>query len=263
MLSRARLVVAVAVAAAAALVSACSSSSGTSSSSAPSSASASAAASSAPSSSAGASAGGSSTLASLPPTRVLAKAQAAVGGAKSVHFTANSTGQNGAGGYDLKLLANGNAAGTITFDGAQLKVVKIGDVAYLSGHPEYLAALAPGQNLAGKWVELPATHQAVTNLLAVADLRTGLGGVLLPKGSVAFGPSKTVDGRPTVALVETSSNGGGTVYVAAAGTPYPLLIESAPGSGSSSSARFSEWDKPVTVTAPAAAQVIDLRKASS
>jgi hypothetical protein len=255
--SRARplVVSVVTVAAAAALVSGCSSSSGTSSSSASSPA-----ASSAPSSAA---AGGSSTLAGLPPTRVLAKAQAALGGAKSVHFTANSTGQNGAGGYDLKLLANGNAAGTITFDGAQLKVVKIGDVAYLSGHPEYLAPLAPGQNLAGKWVELPATHQAVTNLLSVADLRTGLGGVLLPKGSVAFGPSKTVDGHRTVALVETSSNGGGTVYVAADGTPYPLLIESAPGSGSSSSARFSEWDKAVTVTAPPAAQVIDLRKATS
>ena len=257
MLSRARTVVVsvVTVAAAAALVSGCSSSSGASSSSASSS--------SAPASSSAASAGGSSTLASLPPTRVLAKAQAALGGAKSVHFTASSTGQNGAGGYDLKLLANGNATGTVTFDGAQLKVVRIGDVAYLSGHPDYLAPLAPGQNLAGKWVELPATHQAVANLLGVADLRTGLGGVLLPKGSVAFGPSKAVDGHPTVALVETSSSGGGTVYVAADGTPYPLLIESAPGSDTGSSARFTEWDEPVTVTAPPAAQVIDLRKSAS
>ena len=231
MSSRVRVIVV--VAAAAALVSACSSSSSGSSSSS-SAAAPSAAASASP-------AGGSSTLASLPPTKVLAKAQAAMGGAKSVRFTASSTGQNGAGGYDLKLLANGNATGTITFDGAQLKVVRVGDVAYLSGHPEYLAPLAPGQNLTGKWVELPASHQAVTNLLGVADLRTGLGGVLLPKGSVAFGPSKAVDGHSTVALVETSSSGGGTVYVAADGTPYPLLIESAPGSGSSSSARFTEW----------------------
>jgi hypothetical protein len=261
MSSRVRLIVA--VAAAAALASACSSSSGTSPGSSSSSPSSSSSAPSSSAPSASGSASGSSALASLPPTSVLAKAQAAMGGAKSVHFTANSTGQNGAGGYDLKLRSNGDATGTITFDGAQLKVVRVGDVAYLSGHPDYLAALAPGQNLTGKWVEVPASQPAVTNLLGVADLRTGLGGVLLPKGSVAFGPSKAVDGHPTVALVETSSSGGGTVYVAADGTPYPLLIESAPGSGSSSSARFSEWDQPVTVTAPPAAQVIDVRKATS
>ena len=257
--------------AAAVLLAACSSSSAVSSSAvssaAPSPGASSPGASSpgpsaAPTGSAGPAASG--PLAGLAPTRVLAKAQSAMSGAKSVHFVASGTGQTGGTtGLDLHLLANGDAAGSFKLATQPLEIVRKGTSAYLSGDPAFMARVAPGRtDLAGRWVKLPADDPAVADLLAVADLRTGLGGVLLPKGPLTFGPTGPVDGHDTVAIVESGPSGG-IVHVAADATPYPLLVESLPGAASNSTARFSEWDQPVTITAPPAAQVIPLAASGS
>src|SRR4051812_15210203 len=257
--------------AAAVLLAACSSSSAVSSSAVSSSAVSSSAAASpgvspgpsaAPTGSVGPATSG--PLAGLPPTRVLAKAQSAMSVAKSVHFVANGTGQTGGStGLDLHLLANGDAAGSFKLATQPLEIIRKGDSAYLSGDPAFLARVAPGRtDLAGRWVKLPADDPAVADLLAVADLRTGLGGVLLPKGPLTFGASGTVDGHDTVAIVE-SGPVGGIVHVAADATPYPLLVESLPGAAADSTARFSEWDEPVTITAPPAAKVVALAASAS
>jgi len=55
----------------------------------------------------------------------------------------------------------------------------------------------------------------------------------------------------------------GTLYVANADKPYPLLVVPDPGSDSQGRARFSDWDQKVTVSPPPAAQVVDVDKLAS
>lgn len=207
----------------------------------------------------GASSGGSagkqaSQVQGLPADQVLAKAKQALASAKSVHFTLKTTGgSDGDASFDMKLAAGQQATGTLGTSGQQIKLVRVGKTAYLSGSEQLLAALSQGKAPAGKWVKMSADTPGLEPLLEFTDLSNGMGTVLKPKGKLTLGTPKAVDGKQTVALVDDDPKGGGTLYISAEGTPYPLLIESSAGKGT---ATFTEYDAPVTVTPPAASDVI-------
>jgi hypothetical protein len=245
---------ALATASCAVLLAACSPSSASSSASSSGAVGPSSPAASAPSSVA------TGPLAGLAPVKVLARAQSALAGAKSVHFVARGAGQDGSlSGFDVRAASSGDATGSVYFSGDTLKLVRRGNDVYLSGHKALLADLAPqGTNMTGKWLKVPADQPEIAGILQVASLRTGLGGVLLPRGALSFGPSKNVDGEQTVAVVESGATPL-TVYVAAEGTPYPLLVQSAAAGPAGTSAEFLEWNAPVVVTPPPASAVVTIR----
>jgi hypothetical protein len=194
----------------------------------------------------------------LPADQVLAKAKQALASAKSVHFTAKGTSSSdGDISFDMKLAQGPNATGTIGAAGQELKIVRVGQDAYISGNEALLASLSQGRAVAGKWIKMPASTPGLSSLLDVTDLSKGMGEVLKAKGKLSIGTSKVVDGKQTVALVDSDPSGGGTLYVSAEGTPYPLLIEPAAASKDKGSAHFSEYDAPVTVTPPPASDVIE------
>ena len=73
-------------------------------------------------------------------------------------------------------------------------------------------------------------------------------------GKLANHGEKTYKGQSAVAIVDTTK--GGTLYVAASGTPYPVaLVKTGKSAGS---IEFSDWNQPVTLTAPTGA--LDLSK---
>jgi hypothetical protein len=74
---------------------------------------------------------------------------------------------------------------------------------------------------------------------------------------------RAVDGQETVRLHDQAASDEGTLYVANADKPYPLLVVPDPGSDSQGRARFSDWDEKVTVSAPPAAEVVDVDKLAS
>lgn len=192
----------------------------------------------------------------LPADQVLAKAKQALASARSVHFTAKGTSTEGDLSFDMRLAAGPDAAGTIGAAGQQIKLVRIGKDAYLAGNEQFLAGVSGGKAAAGKWVKVPASTPGLSGLLDITDLSTGMGSVLKPKGTLSLGTPKVVDGKQTVALVDSDPNGGGTLYVSAEGTPYPLLIEPAATSKDKATARFTEFGAPVTVTPPPASDVV-------
>ena len=58
---------------------------------------------------------------------------------------------------------------------------------------------------------------------------------------------KTYKGQSVVAITDTTK--GGTLYVAATGTPYPVALTKA-GGKSGGTITFDDWNQPVTLTAP-------------
>ena len=68
--------------------------------------------------------------------------------------------------------------------------------------------------------------------------------------------ARLVSGVATVGLKD-NAKGGGVLYVADTGEPFPLRIE--PGSGTGG-VTMSDWNTKITITVPPADQVIDAGK---
>jgi hypothetical protein len=115
---------------------------------------------------------------------------------------------------------------------------------YVGGHSAKL--------LRGKWLEGRATSADVKSFAPLLDMTTLLTGVLSidPTATLTLGPPATVVGQSVVAVNDGS---GGTLSIAATGTPFPVrLVSGVPGE----SFTFTRWNGPVHLKAPV--HVIDL-----
>ncbi|MFF7992477.1 hypothetical protein ACFZDG_22115 [Kitasatospora xanthocidica] len=80
-------------------------------------------------------------------------------------------------------------------------------------------------------------------------------------GKVEKGSAGNVNGVKTFSLKATDSKGEvSTIHVATEGKPYPVRIEHAGTKGGNGQIDFSDFDKPLTIQAPSADNVIDFAK---
>jgi hypothetical protein len=193
-------------------------------------------------------------VAALSATDIQAKAQAALAAAKSYHLAGKLVRQGNLATVDLKF-AGKNGTGTVEVSGAQLNVVLVGTDLYLKAPDAYWSAIVPPALsatvlplLKGKYVKLDGsnpTYSAQTDPYKPENL-TKLNGTLTK------GDTKTIGTVPAIAVVDAD---GTKLYVATVGDPVPLSIEDAKGNV----ATFTEYNADVTVTAPATADVLDLK----
>ncbi len=222
------------------------------------------------SSSTGASASGSassspaqaaSPLKGLTAEQVLAKAKTALASAKSLHYTADGTSEGKKIAFDVRADEARGVIATLEMAGEEIKIIQDKKDVYISGTASFLAGLTGGKGAADKWLKTSADNPGVGSLLEISDPEKLTEDFFkLEAGQkLSLGTPKTVDGKQTVALVVTGGkDGGGTMYIADEATPYPLLVESDPSSKDKGTVRFSEFDQPVDVKAPAAKDVIAL-----
>ncbi|HYY10803.1 MAG TPA: hypothetical protein VE781_07675 [Kineosporiaceae bacterium] len=199
-----------------------------------------------------------SQLKGLSAEQVLAKAKEATASAKSLHYHADGTSGAEKILFDVRADKARGAIATVEASGQQVKLIQDTKDVYIGGKNTLITTLAGGKDVTGKWVKTSASNPAATSVLELADPAkfTAQFFTLESGQKVELGTPKTVDGKQTVALVISGGKGGGTMYVSAEGTPYPLLIESAGGSTDKGTVTFSEFDQPVDVQVPAAADVI-------
>jgi hypothetical protein len=205
-----------------------------------------------------------SPLASLSADQILTEAKAAATGAKSVHVVGQIVQSAGTSAFDLKLTDQPGATGTIELGGGVVEVVRIdGDVYFkadektlASGLGESSAELA--KLVAGKYIKGPLTDPRLTGFTQLTSLKDFTANVLDPSGSISRVDGKPVDGVATVGLRNDDKDNGGTLYVADAKEPFPLLIEALSGRSDTGNLRMKEWNADVTVTAPPPDEVIDL-----
>jgi hypothetical protein len=198
-------------------------------------------------------------VSALAPADILAKAQAALAAAKSYHMVGSATENNQKLSLDLKFSGK-DVAGTIDLGVAKLEIIGIGNDIYLKAPDDFWSSQIPsGQAQAllalikGKYVKVDgqsASFSELTDNFKPENL-------LKPDGDITKGDTKTIDGTPAIALVDKD---GSKLYIATTGDPVPLSIEdSASSSSAGASFQFKEYNVPVTVTAPAAADVFDLK----
>jgi hypothetical protein len=200
----------------------------------------------------GGSSASSNGVTSKSPEQILAAAKAAADGAASVHLSGSIVNEGKPISIDMELLAGKGGKGRITLEGLEIQLIRVERAIYISGSAAFyrhIAGPAAAQLLQGKWLKAPENGGNFSSLASLTELNKLIDTALAEHGTLKKGAETTIAGQKVVALEDVSN--GGTLYVAAQGTPYPAEIVKKGGNGGGGGILFDRWNKPVTLTAPA------------
>jgi hypothetical protein len=203
--------------------------------------------------------GGSSGngVASKSPREILAAARAAADSASAVRVTGSTVAGGAPITLDLSLVAGRGGRGRLAENGLSFELVELDGTIYISGSSAFyrhFAGPAAAQLLQGKWLKAPSTNAGFAGLSSLTELRRLLDTALATSGkTLTRTGASTVNGQAVVGVGDATRNG--TLYVAATGPPYPIEITKSGGGGGTIA--FSEWNKPVALSAPANAVSIE------
>ena len=170
--------------------------------------------------------------------------------ASSVHVAGQIVDSGEKIGLDLTLVRDRGATGTATLRGAKVDVVLVGGSGYLRAgsdfwkqvpHARFVAPL-----LADKWLKIPADNAQFGAFVDLGNDKK-LFDKLKVHGKLKNQGATTYKGQSVVAIYDPKEHT--TLYVAAAGTPYPVAIVKTqqPKAGA---LNFDGWNKSVTLSAP-------------
>lgn len=189
----------------------------------------------------------------------------ALQGVTSVHLKGSGTDSGETIGVDLSFDKNNGATGSLTVNGGTMNIVATKDAVYIQADAKSYAAFGGGSvppdalaAIAGKWLKISTTDSSAASAFGDLSAFTNLKSfteAFAPSGKLSLVPGKkTINGKTAVGLLDTGDNGG-ILYVEDGGDHLPLAV--APGGTASASATgeidFIDYNKPVTVTAPAGA----------
>jgi hypothetical protein len=196
-------------------------------------------------------------VSALPATDIVSKMQAALAAAKSYHILGSVTENGQKVNLDLRFSGK-DFTGTVEISSFKLEVIGVGTDIYTKAPDDFWAAQIPAAQAStflalvkGKYVKADAKYASIAALVDPLRPET----LTKPGGTVTKGDTKAIDGNPAVGVVD--SKDGTRFYVATTGQPVPLSIE--PGSATGPNVQFKDYDVPVSITAPAASDVFDLK----
>ncbi len=198
----------------------------------------------------GSSGGGSSNgIASKSPDQIVAATRSAVAKVSSVHVAGTIASSGTKIALDLNLVNGKGGKGSMTQNGLGFQIVAVGPEVYINGSTAFwraTAGAAAAQLLSGKWLKAPATGQ-LASLATLTNVQKLFNQLLSSHGKLAKGKTTTVQGQKAIGVTDTTN--GGTLYVAATGTAYPIEISKTGSDGGR--IVFDKFNQPVSLTPPA------------
>jgi hypothetical protein len=194
-----------------------------------------------------------SGVAALSAEEILGRTKAALAAAEYVRIKATAEDAGSRFAVDMRYGPD-RAVGTIVADGMRLDLSRVGDDVYLKAGRDFWTELADAEVatlIGGKTVRTTLDDERFADFSGFTDLKTSAYDFLDFGGPLTKGAARTKAGRPAIEVIDSSA-GGGTVYVATDGEPYPLSVQSP-----SDEITFSDYGTPVTVREPATAQILD------
>ena len=183
---------------------------------------------------------------------IVQSAATAAKSASSVHIS----GSIDAGGpvtIDLTLAKNQGGKGEIKTNGMSFQIISTGGKVYFKTDAAALQKLTgagiAGQLLAGRWIVAPSSLGQVSSFDALTNLTKLFNSLTTSLGVLQKGDTTKINGQPAIAVTSTRKGGGGTLYVATTGQPYPLQLQGS--KGNAGTITFDKWDEPVTISPPA------------
>jgi hypothetical protein len=174
---------------------------------------------------------------------------------------------------DLALDNKGACTGKIGTKGATADLLQADKIMYMKGDEKFWqvtagedgASAEEGKAMAellkGRWMKMSKTNAGeLADLCDLNALMKEMDKDKSERKGMTKGADTEVDGRPAVVLTKKKSNGETlTMYVAKEGEPFILKTVEA-GGEEPGTVVFSDYNKPVTATAPPADQVMDPEK---
>jgi hypothetical protein len=180
--------------------------------------------------------------------QVAANSVAALKGAESVHVTGHTSATETDAESALDLTFQGaNTTGSVTQNGTTLQVIRVDGKSYVKGDKAAYTALAGAAAAAligDRWLLLSGTDAQSLNNLTLASFAASINTNTKYDSKI---DKSSVDG--TAALVLTDPADNTKLYVAATGKPYPL--KAVKTSSANDFINFNDYNKKVTVVAPA------------
>jgi hypothetical protein len=172
--------------------------------------------------------------------------------AHSVRMSGSIPGPTSSLSIDLQAAKPSSATGTISLGGTNVRIVRNGDTVYANGDRAFwtrLLGAAAAKAYTGRWLKTSASQSNFAGIARLTDISQYFNAAgPLSRGTLEKKGTTTYNGQKVIVVVDNGKNGG-TFYVAASGTPYPVAILG--GSGSRTGAiRFSDWNQPVNVSPP-------------
>jgi hypothetical protein len=200
----------------------------------------------------GSSSSSSNGIASKSPAEIVAAAKKAAVGAASVRIAGSIVNEGKPISLQMQILAGKGGKGQITLEGFPIRLVQVSGAVYISASTAFytrVAGSAAARLLQGKWLKASVSSSSFSSLASLTNIGKLIDSTLGSPGKLTAGPTKTIDGQKAVGVTDASR--GGTLFVAATGTPYPLeIVKGGSGGGKIT---FDRWNQSVTLTAPAGA----------
>jgi hypothetical protein len=198
--------------------------------------------------------GGSSKSprASEPAERLVTAAERAALQATVVHVVGVTSDD----GVPLKLdlwLGAEKSKGRLVEAGTPFDVVRVADTVYVRGGGAFLRHLLGSvpRSGPGTWLRGPAGSGPLAELAPLLDRDQFVASALRQHGRIVNRGERLRAGVHVVAVRDTTR--GGTLFVAADGTPYPVALA---GAANQASIEFRDWNADVTIAAPKHAAAI-------
>ncbi|HEY2536626.1 MAG TPA: hypothetical protein VGI24_06560 [Solirubrobacteraceae bacterium] len=194
-------------------------------------------------------------VASKSPSEILAASKTAADSASSVHVSGSLKNNGTPITLNLSLVSGHGGRGQISQGSLSFNLIVVGDTIYLKGSPAFYSHFggsAAAQLFQGKWLKAPASGGELGSLATLTNFTQLLAQTLASHGTLVKGSTSTVAGTPVIELRDTSNNG--SLFVATTGKPYPIQIVK--HGSETGHITFTDWDKPVSLSAPPGA--IDL-----
>jgi hypothetical protein len=161
-------------------------------------------------------------------------------------------------GVDLSVVRGKGATGSLTVGGSKVDLIVAGNSGYMRASSAFWKKFAAKQGggaaasfaasmFGGKWLKFPANNKSFQALTSPTRANSIFKSLNFSHGKLENQGEKTYKGQSVVAITDTTK--GGTLYVAATGTPYPVALTKA-GGKTGGVITFDNWNQPVTVTAP-------------
>lgn len=193
-------------------------------------------------------AAGSNGEAGKPAMTILADAKKATDKARTAHVVGKFNEGGTTTTIDIRI-GHGQGGGSVSQGGVSFDIILHKPKVYLkAGKATWtkLSNSAAAQILANRWLQTTTANKDFSDLAKLMDLGT-LTNQLTPSGSLIKKGTTTYRGQKAIPLFD-SGPGGGTLYVAAQGTPYILGL--APKRASQGSVRFSGYNTTKIPPAP-------------
>jgi hypothetical protein len=160
--------------------------------------------------------------------------------------------------FNLTLVQKAGCQGTIALSKVEsFQLVETGGYVWLKPTDAFYATLHLSQAalalVADKYIKVPTNNSQLADLTKICSFNGLFGQLPTPTGTSYVATPTTYNGRSAYQITQTGQTG--SAYIT--NSPTPVLMKLAEPTASGGVISFTEFTKPVAITAPSAAESID------